>query len=97
MRALQEQYDKLYLERTQMGEQLAKRSAQLDLAHSAVNDLQNKMNKQTSEQRLVQTELQGQLRSKDSEVREVDSKYRKKYTQLKQLVNEYRIQMDRYR
>ena len=39
MRALQEQFDKLHLEKTQLSEVLAKKSAQLDLAHSAVNDI----------------------------------------------------------
>lgn len=62
-----------------------------------MNDLKNKMNKMSSEQRQVQNELQGQLKSKACEVREVDSKYRCKYNQLKQLVAEYRLQMDRYK
>ena len=63
MRALQEQYAELNLEKTNFGDKLTKKSAQLDLAHTAVNDMQNKMNKLSSEQRLVQSELQGQLRS----------------------------------
>ena len=51
----------------------------------------------STEQRQVQNELQGQLRSKATEVKEVDSKYRLKYNQLKQLVSEYRLQTDRYK
>ena len=76
---------------------MVKKSAQLALAHSAVNDVQNKMNELSSEQRLVQSELKGQIRSKETEVKEVDSKYRQKYHSLKLLVSEYRQQMDHYR
>lgn len=72
-------------------ERLAKKCAQLDLAHTAVNDMQNKMNKLTSEQRFVQNELKGQLRNKDSDAAAVDNKYRSKYYQLKQLVQDYRM------
>lgn len=63
----------------------------MDLAHTAVNDMQNKMNKLTSEQRFVQNELKGQLRNKDSDAAAVDNKYRSKYYQLKQLVQDYRM------
>ena len=59
--------------------------------------MQNKMNKLTSEQRFVQNELKGQLRNKDSDAAAVDNKYRSKYYQLKQLVQDYRMQMDRYK
>ena len=46
---------------------------------------------------MVQSELKGQIRSKETEVKEVDTKYRQKYQALKLLVSEYRQQMDCYR
>ena len=51
MRALQEQFNSLHLEKATVGDRLTKKSAQLNLAHTAVNDIQNKMNKLSSEQR----------------------------------------------
>ena len=38
---------------------LQKKSAQLDLAHTAINDMQKKMDKLAADQRNVQSELQG--------------------------------------
>ena len=40
-----------------IAQRLAKKSAQLDLAHTAVNDMQNKMNYFAAEQRSVKNEL----------------------------------------
>ena len=58
---------------------LQKKSAQLDLAHTAINDMQKKMDKLAAEQRNVQSELQGQIRNKATENDEVESRYRQKY------------------
>lgn len=69
-----------------IAQRLAKKSAQLDLAHTAVNDMQNKMNYFAAQQRSVKNELQGQIREKTSQVTDVDNKYKQKYGQLKLLV-----------
>ena len=51
IRDLQNQLQQSHNEKEALARRLAKKSAQLDLAHTAVNDMQNKMDLLAAEQR----------------------------------------------
>jgi len=82
--------EKAYQERDKLASELKRKTQELNLAQTTSNDLLKKLEAVRLEKKQLKRDLESEKENRSDFIDEMESKHRSKYTQLKQLVNQYR-------